>query len=276
MTDLAAGGGETLDTGCLAGTPAGDNLLLDYARGEADCFAAIARAGGGRVHRIDDLGVRIADLALPTPFGNVVHLTRPIAAAETAALATALHDDFAAAPEGGPFLVFSPWPLDGLGAHGFHPVGHPPLMLRAPSVPRRDTNPALRIVAVENAAQLEDFERTLVEAYPAPELQPFAGPRLLLPPVLDTDWRFFAGYDGDRCVATAAAWLCDSVTIVEQVSVRDECRGKGYGTAITAAATHVAPGRTAMLIASDLGRPIYDALGYLPLLRYTLYVGTRN
>jgi hypothetical protein len=60
------------------------------------------------------------------------------------------------------------------------------------------------------------------------------------------------------------------------VSVRDDCRGAGFGTAITAAASDAAPGRTAMLIASDLGRPIYDALGYLPLLRYTLYIGTRG
>jgi hypothetical protein len=31
-----------------------------------------------------------------------------------------------------------------------------------------------------------------------------------------------------------------------------------------------------MLIASDLGRPVYDQLGYLPLLRYTLFVGMRR
>lgn len=147
-------------------------------------------------------------------------------------------------------------------------------MLRAPTVPVAATNPALHVVAVEDPAQLEDFERTLVEAYPAPE-QPFAGLRLLGAPVLASDWRLFSGYEGDRCVATAAAWLDDAATVVEMVSVRDECRGRGFGTAITAAATHAVPGRSAMLIASDLGRPIYDQLGYLPLLRYTLFLGMR-
>jgi predicted GNAT family acetyltransferase len=93
--------------------------------------------------------------------------------------------------------------------------------------------------------------------------------------VLSTAWRFYNGYEGDRCVATAASWLSDTVTVVEFVSVRAECRGKGYGAAITAAATHAEPGRTAMLIASDLGRSVYDQLGYLPLLRYTLYLGLR-
>src|SRR5205085_1679527 len=146
---------------------------------------------------------------------------------------------------------------------------------RAPTVPPLPANPNLRISLVETADDCAAFEQTLVEAYPVPELQPWQRAAFLSPAVLSSQWRFFVGYDGDRCVATAGAWLTDSVTPVELVSVRDDCRGKGYGAAITAAATHAAPGRTAMLIASDLGRPIYDKLGYLPLLRYTLYVGSR-
>jgi len=275
MTNLAADEGEFLDTGCLAQTPPGDNLLLDYARAEAEAFGVAAVAGGGRVAHVDGLGVHLADLSVPTPFGNSAHLTGPVPHDAVPALATALHEFFDAAP-GGPFLIFSPWPIGDLTAHGFHLVGHPPLMVRAPSVPKPAPTPALRVERVTTAAGLVEYERTLVEAYPAPEMQPFAGARLLVPDVLATAWQFFAGYDGDRCVATAAAWVCDSVTVVEQVSVRDECRGKGFGTAITAAATHAVEGRTAMLIASDLGRPIYDRLGYLPLLRYTLYIGMRG
>lgn len=300
MTNLAADEGEVLDTGCLAHTPHGDNLLLDYARGEADAFGTAAAAGGGRVQDVAELGLHLADLSVGTPFGNTAHLVRPVDHASIPALAAALHDFFDATP-GGPFLVFSPWPIGDLGAHGFHLVGHPPLMVRAPTVPKRATNPALRIEAVTTAEGLVEYERTLVEAYPAPEMQPFAGLRLLHADLLASKWQFFAGYDGDRCVATAAAWLHDSVTIIEQVSVRDECRGNGYGTAITAAATHAVPAervrdrpdehgeppsrdeqardlgnRTAMLIASDLGRPIYDQLGYLTLLRYTLYIGMRG
>jgi hypothetical protein len=192
-------------------------------------------------------------------------------------LVGALHEFFDAAP-GGPFLVFSPWPSGDLSPHGFHLVGHPPLMLRSSTTPTEPapTSAKLRVEAVETADQLADFEQTLVEAYPAPEMQPWTRAAFLHPDVLNTQWRFFVGYDGDRCVATAAAWLTGSVTIVEQVSVRDESRGKGYGATITAAATLAVPGRTAMLIASDLGRSIYAQLGYIPLLRYTLYLGMRG
>jgi hypothetical protein len=274
MTSLAADDGEILDDGCRESTVAGDNLLLDYARADADCFAAITAAAGGRVENDAALGLRLADTAAPSPFNNTAHLTAPIGDDATPALADALRTFFSAVP-GGPFLVFSPWPTGDLSRHGFHRVGHPPLMFRPPTVPVVSTNPKLRIELVETADALADYEQTIIEAYPVPEHQPWRRGSFLHPDVLDSRWRFFVGYEDDRCVATAGAWLSDTITVVEQVSVRDECRGKGYGAAITAAATHAEPGRPAMLIASDLGRSVYEQLGYLTLLRFTLYIGTR-
>ena len=275
VTSYAADEGEVLDNGCRDSTPVGDNVLLDYARGEPDGFAAVAIAGGGRSAHHEGLGLRLADCGSPSPFGNTAHLTRPIGDDATPELVTALHEFFDAGP-GGPFLVFSPWPTGNLGGHGFHLVGHPPLMFRPSTAPAPPTNANLRIALVETEDALADFEQTLIEAYPAPEFQPWRRGSFLGPGVLSSNWRLFVGYEGDRCVATAGAWLTDTVTIVEMVSTRDECRGKGYGGAITAAATEAQPGSTAMLIASDLGRSVYDRLGYLPLLRYTLYLGMRS
>jgi GNAT superfamily N-acetyltransferase len=277
MASLAAGDGEILETGSLGSTPAGDNLLLDYARADAGCFAAIAGAAGGRVEHRGDLGLQLAETGGPSPFNNTAHLTSPVGEDATPALADALREFFGRA-SGGQYLLFSPWPTGDLSRHGFQLVGHPPLMVRPPSVPAAPSveDPNLRLELVETAAALADFEQTIVEAYPVPELQPWRRASFLHPSLLDSQWRLFAGYEDDRCVATAGAWSTDTVTVVEIVSVRDECRGKGYGAAITAAATHAVTGQTAMLIASDIGRPVYDRLGYLPLLRYTLYLGTRS
>ena len=75
-----------------------------------------------------------------------------------------------------------------------------------------------------DATAMANGGRTLVEAYPVPELQPWQRAAFLSPAVLSSQWRLFVGYDGDRCVATAAAWLCDTVTVVEQVSVPEEGR----------------------------------------------------
>jgi Acetyltransferase (GNAT) family len=290
MSSWAADEGEVLDNGCRESTPAGDNVLLDYARGEAKAFGAVADAAGGRAAHDSALGLWLADSGSPSPFGNTAHLTKPIGDDATPAFVEALREFFDAGP-GGPFLVFSPWPTGDLSRHGFHLVGHPPLMFRpaatpapvtpapvtpAPVTPAPTANPNLRVAAVETEDDLADFERTLIEAYPAPEFQPWRRGSFFAPGTLSTNWRFFVGYEDDRCVATAAAWLTDSISIVEMVSTRDECRGKGYGAAVTAAASDAQPGRTAMLIASDLGRSVYDRLGYIPLLRYTLYLGMRS
>ncbi len=137
------------------------------------------------------------------------------------------------------------------------------------------TAEGLRIERATDAAVLDDFERTLIEAYPVPEVQPWRRGVILAPPVLDTPWQLFVGYVDDAPVATAGAYVGADVTIVELVSTRRDFRGRGIGAAITAAATFAQPQQPAMLISSDDGRGVYGALGYLPLQRYTLWIGHR-
>lgn len=269
---LAAEPEEDLETGHRGHTPVGDNLLIDYARAEAASFAATVEAGGGRLALDTDLGVRLCDLGVASPFGNVAMLEQPTTESSTPRLAEAIRTFFTEAP-GGPFLVFSPWPLD-LSGHGFTRVGHPPLMLR-PAGGEAPSAGGLRIEPVADRAALDDFERTLIEAYPAPEMQPWQAGAMFGPAILDTDWRLFVGYEDDHPVATSGAYLTETVTVVESISARPEVRGKGYGAAITAAATFADPSKPAMLISSDLGRRTYDRLGYLPILRYCLWLGTR-
>jgi GNAT superfamily N-acetyltransferase len=273
MTTLAATPEEHLENGFAPTTPPGDNLLLDYARAEARAFGEIIGALDGRIEDVAAYGLHLRDSGRPTPFANAALLTRPLADAEVDGMVGALREFFGRAA-GGPYMLFSPWPLADLAPHGFAPVGHPPLMLRAPggSAPLAD---GLHIVQAGDRATLEDFERTLVEAYPITEMQPWQRGAFLGDGVLDGNWRFFVGYEGDTAVATAAAYVAPTLTIVELVSARPECRGKGYGAVITAAATLTEPDRPAMLIASDLGRNVYARLGYAPLLRYTLWLGMR-
>ena len=85
----------------------------------------------------------------------------------------------------------------------------------------------------------------------------------------------YAGYEDGRVVATSAAFVTDQVVAVEMVSTRDECRGLGYGAAITAAAATTRSDRPSALVSSDLGNRVYRRLGYLPILRYTLWMGSR-
>ena len=62
---------------------------------------------------------------------------------------------------------------------------------------------------------------------------------------------------------------------VELVATLPDARGHGYGEAVTWAATLAAPEVPAVLIASDLGRPVYERMGYLALDRWTFLFGER-
>ena len=268
MSELAAGADEVLEDGTGRTTPDGDNLVLDYVRAEAAAYRDIVSTNDGRTFVDDDLGLHLTDLGLPTPFGNTAHLTRPIRDDTRHDVVDALRD-FYVGNAGGPALVFSSWPTPNLATDGFIRVGHPPLMFRSPG-PTAPTDVEIRTVADSDG--LADFECTLIEAYPVAEMQPWVRGAFLSRAILDTPWHLFVAYDDGRPIATAGAYVTDRLVIVELVSTRPEARGRGAGAAATAAATAAAPDRPAMLIASDLGQGVYRGLGYISLLRQSLWL----
>jgi hypothetical protein len=79
------------------------------------------------------------------------------------------------------------------------------------------------------------------------------------------------GWVGDRPVATSAAVVDAGVNGVTAVASLPGERGRGYGQALTWAATLAAPELPAVLLASDLGRPLYERMGYLAIVRTTLW-----
>lgn len=81
---------------------------------------------------------------------------------------------------------------------------------------------------------------------------------------------------GGEAIGTAAAWVTDAHVDVEWISTMPGARGKRIGEALTWTATLAAPDRPAMLIASDLGQPVYERMGYLRLSRLTLWIGKRD
>jgi GNAT superfamily N-acetyltransferase len=63
---------------------------------------------------------------------------------------------------------------------------------------------------------------------------------------------------------------------VDNIATLESARGRGYGLALTAAAAAVDPSKPATLIASDLGRPVYDRLGFVAVMRFTYWLGLRS
>jgi predicted GNAT family acetyltransferase len=72
-------------------------------------------------------------------------------------------------------------------------------------------------------------------------------------------------------VSVAAAHVGEAVVNVEWVATLPDARGKGYGAAVTWAATLARPSLPAVLISSDDGRTVYERMGYLPIVRFTLW-----
>jgi hypothetical protein len=91
----------------------------------------------------------------------------------------------------------------------------------------------------------------------------------------DDRLRLWTGRVEGKPVGVSAAFVAAGITDVVFVATLSEARGRGYGAALTWRAALTEPGQPAMLLSSDLGRPVYDRMGFLPLLRFTLWVRGR-
>jgi GNAT superfamily N-acetyltransferase len=269
-----------LATGWDAGTPATDTLLRAVSLSMADPSLG--------AHK--DLRTRATDAwcavdhGVPAGFGNAATLLQPLPFTGWEQVLDEIEAFFAERPSSGEdpaghVLLFSPWPTPDLRARpiGWMLHGHPPLMTRpaGPSPASARLGPAGggRVERVADAAALADFERTLVEAFPFADAASRLPGGLFGPALLDDRrWHLYLGLDGqDRPVATAAAFVDHGHNDVNFVSTRPDARGRGFGEAVTWAATRADPARPAALIASDDGRPVYERMGYRALLRFTLW-----
>lgn len=259
-------GEAALSTGWEPDVPVTDTIVRRYMLDLADVNHRLA-ASLDAAYR-DDLVV-IADCSSPNGFLNTAVLVHPRAALDPT-LAVTRARQFFAEREGGDVTVMSPWPTADLRRYGFSLMGHPPIMLR-PAGGQAPPSPAgLEIRRVETLDELRTFEDIETRAYGD---QAFQYPDVILE--LD-GWHMWLGYvDGDP-VATAAASLANGIVRVEWIATRAEARGRGIGEAMTWTATLLDPDRDAVLISSDLGRPVYERMGYRALDRLTLWTANRE
>jgi hypothetical protein len=254
-----------LEDGWQSTTAGGDSIVRDFIDSSAAYITGVGNAVGAAV--IDDGDVAGAHHGAPFPFVNMVVARRPIADAAWPDRLARIRDAF---PAGAPFVITAPFPTPDLTGAGFSRLGHPPFMVR-PVGPAPDpvSIDGLEIATVTDPSTLAAFEQTLIDAYPA-------GPAgsMFRPEILDvvgvTPW--LATLD-DEPVATAATHHAGGVNGVEMVACHPDVRGRRIGEAITWAATLTAPTHPGTLVASDAGRPVYTRMGFLPVTRFTLWVG---
>jgi GNAT superfamily N-acetyltransferase len=258
-----------IETGWFADTPIDDTLTRQFVIADGEWMESCALAAGQAMLRTDDF-IAVDDHS-PDLLLNTGILLRPVAPERAADVAADLLRFFDAA--GGPFSMFCPWPteLPGLTAAGF-----PPLLLRVPGGERPPTPPELTIEEATTRDGLNDYERVLVDGFPLESLQPWRAGVVFHPATLHVPGtRFFVGRVDGRPVSVAMSIAGCGVNHVEFVATLPDARGHGYGAAVTWEATLAEPRLPAMLIATDMGRPVYERMGYVTLDRWTFLMGDR-
>lgn len=240
-----------------------DSLLRRFVLANADRAAALAAMTGGQSRRTD--AIALADPASPVFFDNAAVLLQPPEYIDLPDAISAMLDFY---PADRHFVLLSAFPTPDLTAYGLELMGHPPLMFRAAGGDAPPAPDGLTVREVADATTLADFVSTLIEGYPMPGAE---GTALADTRVLGGDIRLFVGYVTGTPVATAGARIGHGVNDVEWVATRPECRRHGYGAALTWAATLADPSLPAVLIASDDGQPVYEAMGYVRLQRLTMW-----
>jgi len=247
-----------------------EDVRLRAARNNAAFWEHGPRRMGQRWERWDDLSA--ADPGSPSMYLNSATVLRPVRDEAHGTDIAARLNNFYEAADGGGFMLWSAWPLSDLTRFGFRGPGRPPLMMREAGLPFRPAPPGLEVVEVTDTVALTGFERVLVDGYPAPELQPFQPGSLFDLRVLGGPARYWIGRQAGAAVACAAACVSDGVVGIYAVAALPEVRGRGYGTAVTAAATLADPSLPGVLVASDLGAPVYASMGYRQVGHFEIWV----
>jgi GNAT superfamily N-acetyltransferase len=90
----------------------------------------------------------------------------------------------------------------------------------------------------------------------------------------------YLGYEADRPVCTAAVIAQEDVLYLALVATHEDARNKGYGEAIVRHALQKGHEATrfskAALHATDMGRPVYERIGFQPVANFRWYIQKRN
>lgn len=253
---------EILKNGWETDLEASDSVLRNYLATLEDRLRTIAAASDAPTRSTEH--AFFVDLDSAYVFDNIV-VTRGFLDPDQ--MAQVIADAFEFFPDDRTWTLQALTPTHDLRSHGLAPLGHPPLMYRPVDSHARPGPVNVDIRAVETADDLGDFERTLRCAYPLPE-----GSAVVQSSVLRTGFHGFVGYVDGIPVATAGSHTAHGLTEVEWVSTLPSHRGHGLGAALTHAATTVEQRVPAVLVASDDGRPVYERLGFVALIRLPIWI----
>jgi hypothetical protein len=256
-------------------TSGGDAILPAFLANWAAASGAWASSLGGRTLQRDDVIAAFA--GRPAFVANAVTPLSPISETDANALMRALDDfyGFASGTRTGRVLVFSAWEAPHLEPHGWTLLGNAPLMLRPAGGSVPVVQLGARVVAVRDEGTLRDAEAVTVRGFGIKDPECHEPGGLFGSALLDDDrMRMWVAYEDDIPVSTATSFVAEGITNVINVATVPEARGRGYGTAVTWAATLTEPHFLTLLIASEYGRPVYERMDYTTIRQFQLWSRT--
>lgn len=117
------------------------------------------------------------------------------------------------------------------------------------------------------------FVHALVEGFAISELTNVPVSRIMDERVVvDGAMRCWVAFADGEAVGTSVAYLSDGVVGVYLVGVVPRMRRQGLGEALTCLATLTDPAAPSTFQASELGRPVYERMGYVKALECATWV----
>lgn len=231
---------------------------------------------GGRVTRLDQFGVSLADAGAASSLKNNATLLRKPTPDSIAAVARSVTDYFSAG-SGGPFSINSHWVDVDFSPYGYEQIETDALMYRPPASFAHIHAPSLEIRRVDDATLLAAFEHAFVHGFAFDALLPFQRGAVFDERVLADDrFRLWVGMHGDDPVASAAACAHGGVLGLYHIATVPGMRGRGYGTAMTSVALSSEPRLPSVLQASPAGHEFYLPSGYRQVGEFTFWRAVRS
>lgn len=156
--------------------------------------------------------------------------------------------------------------------HGLHCIGTTPELALDP-ITVDAKPPPLDIRRVAEVGVLDDHVAVVADGFdmPASLLRDVFSSRL----VAEAPWRGYVGYVDRQPVAASQLSMTGDVAGIYYVATLKEFRGRGFGEAMTWRAIQDGTDEgcdVAILQASDMGRPIYERMGFRLVAGYKTFV----
>lgn len=261
-----------LETGWLADTPVDDNVVRQFVCNQGELNAAIAQASGGRVERSDS--VLLADAGGSLPYYNQAVLSCPLGGENDPVLGEI--DAFYRQAGDRPVTLLSMWPTPDLTPRGWMLVGHPAFVVRGPFPFSHEPAKGVEVREVRSPEELAVTERIAIEGYPMEEAAGQPVGTVMAPALLDEPVLFRNGLLDGVPVATAGSHVSHGVVNLCLAATLPAARRRGVWGALVWARLSDAPNLPAVAYTSDFSRPGFLRMGFLPMMRFTLWARSGN